>query len=100
MRRSQHPNALRWLHPPTIEIIDAVIKKHNISETRFEDFYGIYFGCIRQVRMGIRSMPVQHWHLFFDTPQSPDSRPASKSTPKQPNKRTKAKPNSKLAGLI
>lgn len=65
MKWSQHPNARRWLSPPTIEIIDAVVKASGSSELQFERYHGIYPGCIKNIRLGGKRMPIQFWHLFY-----------------------------------
>lgn len=101
MKRVRHPNALRWLQPPTIEQIDAVVKKAGVSESRFEDFHGIYFGCICHVRIGFRDMPIKHWHLFLDPQQRATNRTPNKSNHKKPtNKRTKVKATGSLSKIV
>src|SRR5688572_24220235 len=64
-----HENNYKYLKAPTIEQIEAVVKAANVSESQFERFHGIYFGAIREVRMGKREMPAKYWHLFLEAPQ-------------------------------
>lgn len=66
MKPSEHPNCRRWLRPPTIEQIEAVIKASGVTVPHFEKYHGIYDGCIRHIRLGDKKMPVQHWHLFLE----------------------------------
>lgn len=81
-----HNNNFKYLSPPTIEQIEAVVKAANVSEIQFERFHRIYIGCIKQVRLGIRPMPAKHWHLFFET--SGGSKSGSLSEPNTTEKRT------------
>lgn len=64
-----HPNKLKWLNPPTIEQIEAVYKKLNVSGADFERFYGMPKGMIAKVRRGDKPMPAKYWHLFFEEPE-------------------------------
>lgn len=101
MKRHEHPNAKRWLKAPTIEEIDAVVEASGASEPRFESFHGIYIGCIAHVRLGVRDMPLKHWHIFLDkTPEKRMNRNMSKTTPKIPEQRTSASSTSRLKRLI
>ena len=100
MKWSQHPNAKRWLKPPTIEQIDAVVKKSGVSELQFERFYNIYPGCIKKVRFGGYRVPVQYWHIFLEGKESmvPKSVPIfnpQTATPKQ-----KIKDDSRLSSIM
>jgi len=70
MKWSEHPNAKKWLTPPTIEQIDAVVKASGVSELQFERFHDIYPGCIKKVRFGGYRIPVQYWHLFLEDTKS------------------------------
>ncbi|MBP6477757.1 MAG: hypothetical protein KBA90_13285 [Chitinophagaceae bacterium] len=104
MKPSEHPNCRRWLRPPTIEQIEAVVKASGSSELQFERYYGIYTGCIKNIRLGVKKMPVQYWHIFLEDKESVVAKTVAKTvsaTQKIPKKkRTKVDPNSKLANLI
>lgn len=100
MKWSDHPNLRRWLKAPTIEQIDAVVKKSGVSELQFERFHNIYPGVIRNIRWGSKRMPVQHWHLFLDPQNSIISNSIPKTTSFSLTKRTKPKSSSSLSKLI
>lgn len=99
MKWVNHPNTKRWLNPPTIEQIEAAVKKAGVSEFQFERYHGIYRGCIKNIRLGLRHMPSPYWHLFLDEENTVTTiQPPAKSKPKI--KRTKVIPKGKLADLI
>lgn len=96
-----HPNAKRWLKPPTMEQVDAVVSASGASEPRFEAFYGMSIGTIAKARCGFRSIPVKHWHLFLAEDKEtvfhknihkPQRLPATSST--------RAKNGTRLSGLL
>lgn len=66
MGRHLHPNQLKYIKAPTIEMIDKVIEAHGVPEKQFERFYGIYWSCIKLVRQNKRPLPVQHWHVIYE----------------------------------
>lgn len=59
-------NNKKYTGPPTIEIIESVVTKFNVSEAQFERFFGLSYGTIKKVRFGERDMPSKYWHFFFD----------------------------------
>lgn len=99
MKRHEHPNAKRWLKPPTIEQIDAVVKASGASEPMFESYHGIYIGCIIHVRMGFRNMPLKHWHLFLEDNPKNTNKHTNKPVISKPKKQ-KVSADSRLAGLV
>lgn len=70
-RNHWHKNWEKWLHPPTIELIDEVINSFEVSYYRFEKYFGIPKGTIKKVRTGERKLPVFYWHLFYEPPEKP-----------------------------
>lgn len=62
-----HPNRLIFLKAPTIEEVEAVVKKAGVSESQFERYHQIAPATIRRLRFGIRPMPAKHWHLFLSS---------------------------------
>lgn len=100
MKRHEHPNAKKWLQPPTIEQVDAVVKKSGASEPMFESFYGIAIGCIAKFRCGYRNIPLKHWHIFLEDNNSN----IHKYVPKTPRQRIlpkqKINADSRLTKLI
>lgn len=87
-----HENAYKYLLPPTIEQIDAVVKAANVNAAQFERFHGIFAGCIRDIRCGKRNMPAKYWHLFFDTADPSVVKAVADSPPETPKQRTIPKP--------
>lgn len=67
MGRYLHPNHLKYIKAPTIEMIDKVMAAHGVEEKTFERFYGMYYTAIKHVRRGIRQLPVQHWHIIYES---------------------------------
>lgn len=105
MKWSEHPNAKRWLKPPTIEQIDAVVKASGTSESQFERFYGIYPNCIAGIRYGDKRMPVQFWHLFLAEDRKsflPNSLPisVSKTVPIAKTRKPNLSSDSRLNKLV
>jgi hypothetical protein len=90
-----HPNYYKYIHPPTIEQIEKVVRPLGISDAHFERIHGMNPGCIKWVRMGIRRMPVQHWHLFLGEPDAPIAK-AQKEAQKMVEQAT-PKPVEKIA---
>lgn len=87
-----HENQYKYLQPPTIEQIEAVIKAANVTDKHFERFHGIFPGAICDVRRGKRNMPVKHWHLFFETAEPKLVKPLVAPPPETPKQRTIPEP--------
>lgn len=66
MGRELHPNHLKYIKAPTIEMIDKVMAAYDVDESQFERFFGIYRWCIKNIRRGVRSLPTQHWHIIYE----------------------------------
>jgi hypothetical protein len=98
VRRSRHPNASRYLFPPTYEQIKSVIEKTGLSEPGFERFFGIPETTIKQVRLGKRKhLPTPYWHLIFENSPQKDKNTAKKKL--MPRKKT-TKPSARVAELL
>lgn len=99
---SKHPNRYKFLKAPTIEQIEAVVKKAGVTETQFERYYGLYARAICYARSGYREMPVKYWHLFLEEPPKPYSKRISR-TPQianEANKKVRKKRTVKLSHLV
>lgn len=60
-------NNTKYLNPPTLQLIDSVIKRFGVSESQFERFFGIPKGTIKNIRYeSDRMLPSKFWHLFYD----------------------------------
>lgn len=66
MSRELHPNHLKYIKAPTIQMIDKVMDAYGVEEKQFERFFGIYKYCIKHVRNNFRPFPVQHWHIIYE----------------------------------
>lgn len=95
-----HPNAKRWLKPPTIEQIDAAVKASGTSEPKFEAFYGLSLGCIAKVRCGFRQMPVKHWHIFLEDTKTNIHKPLHRSNPISVPSKPRVKNDTRISGLV
>lgn len=83
-----HPNQLRWLQPPSHELIRAVLAKHSITQRHFERFFGIALRTIHRALLAednhdYRAIPPAYWHYFYeDDPQQKSSAPVAPIQPK------------------
>lgn len=66
MSRYFHPNHLKYIKAPTIEMIEKVMESYGVGEKQFERFFGIYAFCVKHIRQRKRSLPVQHWHIIYE----------------------------------
>jgi hypothetical protein len=66
MGRELHPNLLKYIKAPTIEMIDKVIDAYGVDGKQFERFFGLYADCIKHIRRGLRQLPVHHWHIIYE----------------------------------
>lgn len=66
MGRYLHPNQLKYIKAPTIEMIDRVRNAYGVDEKQFERFFGFYRETIKKVRRGERKLPVEHWHTIYE----------------------------------
>lgn len=95
-----HPNKFKYLKAPTIEQIEAVVKKAGVTDAQFERYNHIHEGAIKKIRQGKKQMPTKHWHLFFETYPSHGVFSVAKPTSQTPKPRTKLKTNGQLSRLI
>lgn len=102
MAANIHPNFYKWLKAPTIEQIDAVIKKAGVTQSQFERYYGIYPRAIAHVRCGASDLPAKYWHLFFEEPKKKVSDPVryTKKIDRQPPQKVRKKRTVKLSHLV
>lgn len=59
-------NLETYLKEPEIEQIMAFINELGVSMTRFERFYGIPIGTIRQVKCGNTPLSPKYWHIIYE----------------------------------
>lgn len=95
-----HPNKYKFLAPPTIEQIEAVIKKSGANESHFEAYHGMYRGCISNHRIGFRKVPLKFWHLFLEDTRTAPNKLTNISPIKTPAPRPKVSADSRLSGLV
>jgi len=84
-RQHRHPNQLRWLVPPSTELIRKVIADAKVSIAQFERFHGMSRHAIANVLANQtnfhyhRDLPAKYWHLFYeDAPQKQVVKPKPK----------------------
>ena len=92
-------NNYKYLKAPTIEQIEAVVKKTGVSEAQFERFHSIYDGAITHVRIGFRELPSSYWHIFLD-PSTSTNKQTNRKPVKTPKQRTNTKPTGTLSNLL
>lgn len=75
-KQHKHPNQLRWLVPPSRELIRKVIADAKVSIAQFERFHGMTKHAVANTlanqtnRKYHRDLPAKYWHLFYeDAPQ-------------------------------
>ena len=61
-----HPNQLKYIKAPTIEMIEKVRAAYGVDEKQFERFFGLYAYCIKHVRRNVRQLPVHNWHIIYE----------------------------------
>lgn len=66
MKTQEQINKETYLHPPTVEQIEAFVKKCKVSYYRFESFFGIPKGTIKVVRAGQTPFPAKYWHIIYE----------------------------------
>lgn len=66
MSRELHPNHLKYIKAPTMEMIQKVMDAYGVDEAQFERFFGIYRWCVKNIKRGARTLPVQHWHIIYE----------------------------------
>lgn len=87
-RWKNHPNGRKYKNPPSLELVNRVIKAHGISIAKFQLLYGIADTTIKKFKSGRRNLPVTVWHIFYNyekkhfLPQKP-RKPKSPQKPKQ-----------------
>lgn len=59
-------NSTKWLYPPTLDQVNTLVEQVGVSLYKFEAFFGLPKGTIKQVRTGERQIPVKYWHVFFE----------------------------------
>lgn len=59
-------NRKKYRIPPSIKLIDRVIKKLKITDAEFERVFGLHRSSIGHARMGIRKIPAHSWHIFYE----------------------------------
>jgi hypothetical protein len=66
MGKMLHPNQLKYIKAPTIDMIDKVIDAYGVDGKQFERFFGLYTDCIKHIRRGLRQLPTHHWHIIYE----------------------------------
>lgn len=61
-----HPNHKKYLIPPTNEQIFKVVAAHGITMAKFERYYGMYEGFLRQIKHGDKKLSPKYWHIIFE----------------------------------
>lgn len=87
MLNKAEENKKKYLHAPTIQQIDEFVKECKVSYYRFELFFGIARGTIKDVRAGKKEFPVKYWHIIFERNKKIDKRKFKrpyKSRPRKP----------------
>lgn len=59
-------NIKRYVSPPTWDLIHNFIQELGMSNHRFENFFGIPYNIIAQVKLGTKRLPPQYWHFVYE----------------------------------
>lgn len=51
---------------PSIDKVNEVIKKSNLTRNSFEITFGIVLKTIERYVYGYRGLPVVYWHIFYE----------------------------------
>lgn len=52
--------------PPSIELVQKVLKDSELSKDRFETVYGLPDKTLERYILGHRGLPTVYWHIFYE----------------------------------
>lgn len=59
-------NFKKYAQPPSWDQIETLVKEMNLSYLAFEKFYGITPRYLSQIKLGVKRLPPQHWHIIYE----------------------------------